>query len=231
MEKLITAINDAFKLLFSFDSEVFTLIGTSFQVSLISTIIATSIAVPVGILFGLSDFKGRRFLDIVFNTLLFIPTVVIGHMVYMFLTRDGLFGSMELLFTRPAIIIGQVLLAVPIILTMVSNAVRVADKRILSTALTLGVSNIKAYFVLLGEVKALVLLAIIAGFGRVIAEIGVSMMLGGNIENKTRTITTGIAQLTSMGEFAKATALGIVLLIVVFGINVMVYTATHRTAH
>ncbi|MBU1023961.1 ABC transporter permease [bacterium] len=231
MEKLITAIVDAFKLLFSFDREVFTLIGTSFHVSLISTLIATIIAVPVGVLFGLSDFRGRRYVDVVFNTMLFLPTVVVGHLVYMFLTRDGIFGSLGLLFTRPAIITGQVILAAPIILTMVSNAVRVADRRILSTALTLGVSRFKAYFMLLSEVKALMMLAVIAGFGRVISEIGVSMMLGGNIENKTRTITTGMAQLTSMGEFAKATALGIVLLIIVFGVNFIVYSATHRTAH
>ncbi len=230
MDKLFNSISEAFKLLFSFDSEVFLLIGTSFHVSLISTAIAALIAFPLGIWFGLSDFKGRRTFDIIFNTLLFLPTVVVGHLVYMFLTRESVFGGYNLLFTRPAIIIGQVILATPIILTMVSNAVRIADRRIITTALTLGASRLRAYWVLIGEVRGLILLALIAGFGRVIAEVGVSMMLGGNIEGKTRTITTGIALLTSMGEFARATALGIVLLIIVFGINALVYTATHRTA-
>lgn len=230
MEKIINAIVDAIKLLFCFDREVFELIGTSFHVSLVSTAIAAAIALPLGIWFGLSEFKGRRTLDIIFNTLLFLPTVVVGHLVYMFLTKEGVFGDYRLLFTRSAIIIGQIILATPIILTMVSNAVRIADRRIISTALTLGASKLKACFVLMSEIRGLVLLAIIAGFGRVIAEVGVSMMLGGNIEHKTRTITTGIALLTSMGEFAKATALGIVLLIIVFGVNVFVYTATHRPA-
>jgi tungstate transport system permease protein len=228
MAKLFFAFIEALKLLFSGDSEVFNMIGTSFHVSLVSTLIASIIALPLGIWFGLGKFKGRNSLDIVFNTLLFLPTVVVGHVVYLFLTRDGIFGSYGLLFTKTAIIIGQVILATPIIMTMVSNAIRIADSRIIATALTLGASRLRAYLVVMGEVKGLVLLAIIAGFGRVIAEVGASMMLGGNIAGKTRTITTGISLLTSMGEFTKATALGVVLLIIVFGINIVVYMATHR---
>jgi tungstate transport system permease protein len=230
MDRLYDAIIEAFKLLFSFDPEVFEQIRTSFQVALSSTAISSAIAVPVGIWFGLSQFKGKRSLDIVFNTLLFFPTVVIGHFVYMFLTRNGPFGHYHLLFTKSAIVIGQVFLAIPIILTMVSNAVRVADRRILTTALTLGASYFRSYSILVSEIRGLMLLAIIAGFGRVISEIGISMMLGGNIAHKTRTITTGMANETSMGNFGKATALGIVLLLIVYTVNIIVYTATHRRA-
>jgi tungstate transport system permease protein len=228
MHSLWDAIREAFGLLVRFDRELIVLIGTSFHVSVISTFIASVIALPTGIWFGLSEFKGRRFLDIVFNTLLFLPTVVIGHFVYMFLTRNGPLGHYGLLFTKTAIITGQIFLALPIIFTMVANSVRIADRRAILTALTLGAGRMRSYFVLLTEIKGLILLAIIAGFGRVIAEIGVSMMLGGNIYGETRTITTGIALLTSRGEFSKATALGLVLLVVVFGVNLMVYSAMHR---
>lgn len=227
---LIDALIEAFRLLISLDKGVFEQIGASFHVSIASTMIAGGFAVPFGIWFGLARFRGKRVLDMIFNTLLFFPTVVVGHIVYMMLTRDGPFGHYQLLFTREAIIMGQIFLAIPIILTMVSNAVRIADHRIIPTALTLGCSRFKAYLMMISEIRGMMLLAVIAGFGRVIAEIGVSMMLGGNIAHKTRTITTGIALETSMGEFGRATALGIVLLIIVFGLNIMIYSATHRAA-
>jgi len=229
MDHLFQSLAEALGLLFSGDVEVFGLIDTSFRVALCSTAISAVIAFPLGMWLGLAKFKGRRVLDIVLNTLLFFPTVVVGHLVYMFLTREGPLGEYQLLFTRTAIIIGQVILATPIIAAMVSNAIRVADSRIISTAISLGVGKLRAYFALLGEIRELVLLAVVAAFGRVIAEVGVSMMLGGNIFGKTRTITTGIALLTSQGEFGKATALGMVLLIIVFVINILVYQMTNRS--
>jgi len=224
----LKSIIEAFSLLVGFDKEVVSLISTSFYVATISTAIASLIAFPVGIWFGLADFRGRKTFDIILNTMLFFPTVVIGNFVYMLLTRRGPFGQFELIFTRPAIIIGQIILVAPLILTMVANSVRAADRRILMTAFTLGAGKVKSHLTLLGEVKGLILLAMFAGFGRAISEVGVAMMLGGNIKGKTRTITTGMALLTSQGEFAKATALGIVLLVIVFFINSLVYTATHH---
>jgi tungstate transport system permease protein len=225
---ILKSIIDAFYLLFKLDKEVLSLIETSFYVASISTLIAAIIAFPIGIWFGLSEFKGRKTLDVILNTMLFFPTVVIGNFVYMLLTRHGPFGRFDLLFSRPAIIIGQVILVAPLILTMVANSVRSADRRILQTAFTLGAGQVKSHIALLGEVKGLILLAMFAGFGRAISEVGVAMMLGGNIKGKTRTITTGMALLTSQGDFAKATALGIVLLVLVYIINFLVYTATHR---
>lgn len=230
MDSLFSAFVEGFRLLFSFDREVYTLIATSFRIATGSTLIAAALGFPIGVWFGLADFRGRRILEVILNTTLFIPTVVVGHIVYMFLTHDGPLGDYHLLFSRAAITIGQVILGTPIILTMISNAVRHADPRIMNTALVLGVGRFRAYMVLLGEIKGLVLLSLLAAFGRVIAEVGVSMMLGGNISGKTRTITTGIALLTSQGEFIKASALGIVLLIIVFGINIIVYFMTHRPA-
>jgi tungstate transport system permease protein len=230
MGPISEALAEGFRLLFSFDREVYTLVGTSFHVATSSTAIASLIAFPLGTWFGLAEFRGRKVVDVILNTMLFIPTVVVGLFVYMFLTHDGPLGDYRLLFSRTAIIIGQVILATPIILTMVSNSVRQADPRIIKTALSLGAGKLRTYMALLGEVKGLVLLSLLAAFGRVIAEIGVSMMLGGNIYGKTRTITTGIALLTSQGEFTRAIALGIVLLTIVFGVNLVVYHATHRTS-
>ncbi len=228
MGQLFDSIAEAFHLLSGGDIEVYGLIGTSFRVALTSTVIAAIIAFPLGIWLGLGKFKGKRAIDIIFNTLLFLPTVVVGHLVYMFLTREGPLGDYRLLFSQTAIVIGQVILATPIITAMVSNAIRVADPRIMATSLALGTGRLRAYAALLGEIRELVLLSVVAAFGRVIAEVGVSMMLGGNIFGKTRTITTGIALLTSQGEFGRATALGLVLLIIVFIINILVYQATHR---
>lgn len=214
--------------LFQLDEEVLILIKTSFSVALTSTSIAAVIAFPLGLFFGLAEFRGRRGLEVILNTMLFFPTVVVGHFVYMILTRNGPLGDFHLLFTRTAIVFGQVILGTPIILTMVSNAIRHADPRIIKTALSMGAGRIRSYLALLGEIRGLVLLAVLASFGRVISEVGVSMMLGGNIYHKTRTMTTGIALLTSQGDFARATALGIVLLLIVFCINLIVYQATHR---
>lgn len=230
MGPLFRAVIDGFCLLFSLDEEVLKLVATSFRVALSSTAIAALIAFPLGVWFGLAEFRGRRPLDIVLNTLLFLPTVVVGHLVYMVLTREAPLGEYRLLFTRTAIVIGQVILATPIILTMISNAVRLADPRIISTALSLGAGKLRAYLVLLSEIRGLVLLSILAAFGRVISEVGVSMMLGGNIYGKTRTVTTGIALLTSQGDFARAAALGMVLLIIVFAINIAMHNVTHRGA-
>ncbi|MFH1675399.1 MAG: ABC transporter permease [bacterium] len=225
---MLNALKEALSLLFGGDPGIYKLIATSFKLSLTSTSVAAIIALPFGIWFGLSEFRGRRYVDIILNTLLFLPTVVVGHLVYMLLTREGPLGEFRLLFSPTAIVIGQVILATPIIATMVSNAIRIADPRIIPSALALGIGRFRTYLMLLGEVRELVLLSVIAAFGRVIAEVGVSMMLGGNIFGKTRTITTGIALLTSQGEFGRATALGMILLILVFMINILVYQAMHR---
>ncbi|MCX6647710.1 MAG: ABC transporter permease [bacterium] len=220
---------DAFTQLFSMDPDVVNALRTSFSVSLSAILIAGIIAFPLGLLFGLAEFRGRRFIDIILNTLLFLPTVVVGLLGYMLLTRDGPLGQYHLLFTPAAIVFGQVILALPIILTMVSNSIRASDPRIIPTALSLGVGKLRAYIVLLGEIRGLILLTLLAAFARVISEIGASTMLGGNILGKTRTITTSISVLASQGETSKALALGVVLLFLVFAINIAVYAATHRS--
>ena len=151
-----------------------------------------------------------------------VPTVVIGLIVYSFLSRQGVFGSLGLLYTPAAIIIGQFVLACPIITAMVFSITQGREQQILKTAYGLGATKQAALKTFLWEIRIPLLAAVMAGFGRVIGEVGVSMMLGGNIYRVTRTMTTAIALETSKGEFALGLTLGFVLLVVALSVNLIV---------
>lgn len=193
-------------------------------------IFAALVGVPVGLTVAAREFRGKRATITALNTLMAMPTVVIGLIVYSLISRQGLFGFWGLLFSRKAMIIGEVLLAAPIVANYTLSAVKAADSRILPTALTLGASPLGAMVQLGREVRFGVVAAVIAGFGRVISEVGVAMMLGGNIRGFTRTMTTAIALETSKGEFAFGLALGIVLIAVAFAINIMFHFAQESRA-
>jgi len=157
-----------------------------------------------------------------------LPTVVVGLLLFGLLSRQGPLGPLGLLFTPLAMIAGQTVLAAPIVANLVLAAVTGADQRIINTALTLGASRLQAAIQLLREIRFGVMAAVIAGFGRVIAEVGVAMMLGGNIRNSTRTMTTAIALETSKGEFAFGLALGIILLSVALIVNLFLNALQQR---
>ena len=159
----------------------------------------------------------------ILNTLLSIPTVVVGLAVYSVISRRGPLGELGLLFTPTAIIIGQTILALPIISALTMNATRDMDRVLWNTAVSLGSSRVQAAILLLKHARFAIVGAVIAGFGRVVAEVGASMMLGGNIANYTRTLTTAISLETSKGDFSFAIALGIILLLVSFSVNLGVY--------
>jgi tungstate transport system permease protein len=156
---------------------------------------------------------------VVLNSLMAMPTVVLGLLVYGLISRQGVLGRWNLLFTPAGVVIGLSLLAIPIVANYSLSAVKGADQRIIPSALTLGASRLQSLVQLAREVRFGIFAAIIAGFGRVISEVGVAMMLGGNIRGYTRTMTTAIALETSKGEFAFGLALGIILMGVSFGIN------------
>lgn len=215
----------AIDLILRLDPDVFAAVWTSLTVAGWSVVFAALIGVPVGLTIAAREFRGKRATITVLNTLMAMPTVVIGLIVYSLLSRQGLFGFWGLLFSRPAMIIGEVLLAGPIVANYTLSAVKTADYRIVPTALTLGASPLGAMVQLGREVRFGVVAAVIAGFGRVISEVGVAMMLGGNIRGYTRTMTTAIAVETSKGEFAFGLALGIILIAVAFGINVAFHFA------
>lgn len=194
-------------------------VWTSLYTSSTAIVIAGSLGIPVGLWLGLNRFRGRQLLITLLNTMMALPTVVVGLLLFGLFSRQGPLGPMGLLFTPWAMISGQVVLATPIVANLVLTAVTGADSRIINTALTLGASQFQAARQLLREIRFGVMAAVIAGFGRVIAEVGIAMMLGGNIRNSTRTMTTAIALETSKGEFAFGLALGIVLMTVALLVN------------
>jgi tungstate transport system permease protein len=208
-----------------FDPEVWRIAGLSFRISLIATLAAALLAIPAGLAVSAREFAGKRHLVMLMNTTLSLPTVVIGLLVYSIVGRSGILGGIGLLFTPTAIIIGQVILALPIITAMTYAAVDGVDKRVRATALTLGAGHWQADWAVVKEARTGILGATAAGFGRVISEVGSVIMLGGNIRGYTRTITTAIALETSKGEFARSAVLAVVLLAVALAVNAVVHRA------
>lgn len=218
----------AFELIIGFDGEIRATVWTSLYTSSSAIILAGIIGIPLGLWLGLARFRGRQLCMTLLNTLMALPTVVVGLVLFGLFSRQGPLGSLALLFTPWAMIAGQTVLAVPIVANLVLSAVAGSDKRIINTALTLGASHLQAALQLLQEIRFGLMAAVITGFGRVIAEVGVAMMLGGNIRNSTRTMTTAIALETSKGEFAFGLALGMVLLCVALFVNLFLNLLQQR---
>ncbi len=221
MEFLLDSLFSAALLVFSLDPEVLSIVGVSLRVSGMSILLTAIIGVPLGFWIAFSAFPGKRFLITCLNTLLAVPTVVIGLFVYSFISRKGILGSLDLLYTQPAIIIGQILLILPLVTTLTVAAISRIDERYRRTAKTLGANQWQTAWVIFREARFAVVAAVIAAYGRVIAEVGISMMLGGNARGFTRTMTTAMALEYDKGEFTLAVALGIILLGLSFGVNLL----------
>ncbi len=213
----------AVELIISGNREVFFIAFTSLRFAVISTLVSTCIALPLGILLSLYSFRGKKLVIIILNSLMALPTVVIGLLVYSLISRSAPLGKYELLFTPSAVIIGQVILSFPIIASLVYSALSHMEPELLETLETLGTRGYRKYLILINESKVALLSALLSGFGRVIGEVGVSMMLGGNIRWYTRTITTTIALETSKGDFELALALGIILIAISLTVNFLLH--------
>jgi tungstate transport system permease protein len=222
MEYIINGLKGAFRIILDFDREFLSIVMVSVKVACTSTLLAALAGIPFGILVAQKKFPGRNLVITALNTLMSLPTVVVGLTVYSFLSRIGPLGKLGLLYTLSAMIIGQFILVFPILAGLTVATVRSLDNRIKTTLVSLGASASQSFKMFIHEARLGVITAFIAGFGRVFAEVGVSMMLGGNIKGYTRNITTAIALETSKGEFALGIALGIVLLTVAFTINMAV---------
>lgn len=216
---LIEATQAAFGLLFSGDAVLWRIIWISLKTSIIGLLIATPIAVLIGYLIATREFIGRRIVIWIAQAALSLPTVLIGLLLYLMLSRQGPMGSLQWLFTQSSIILGQVLIVLPVLIAFTLSAVQAADPRLAETAIVHGASKWRVMLTVLHEVRFGVMAAVINGFGRVISEVGCAMMVGGNIAGETRTITTAIALETSKGEFAQGIALGIVLIAFALLIN------------
>lgn len=211
----------AMRLIASIDAELLGIISVSLKISLIATLSAGILGMPAGVLIAMREFALKRTVITVLNTLLSLPTVVIGLFVYAFISRRGVFGTFDLLYTPNAIIIGQIILIFPIIASFTLSAISRIDPRYRITALTLGATELQTALAIIREARFGIIAALVAAFGRVISEIGISMMLGGNIRGFTRTMTTAMALEYDKGAFSLAMALGLILLGISLTVNIL----------
>jgi tungstate transport system permease protein len=197
-------------------------IGVSLKTSGLAALIASLLAIPSALFLAGREFRGKRAVLLINQTWMAAPTVVIGLLFYFLLSRSGPLGRFGLLYTQTAMTIGQVFLILPLITGFSYTALRQVDRRARLTARTLGASRRQASWVVLREAKFALLVAVLAGFARAVSEVGIAMMLGGNIRNATRNITTAIALETAKGEFKNGVILGAILLVITLGINILV---------
>jgi len=202
--------------------ELLQAIGISLQTSGLAALVASLVAVPAALFLAGREFRGKRAVLLINQTWMAAPTVVIGLLFYFLLGRSGPLGRLGLLYTQAAMTVGQVFLILPLITGFSYTALRQVDRRARLTALTLGASRRQAGWVVLREARFPLVIAVLAGFARAVSEVGIAMMLGGNIRGATRNITTAIALETAKGEFTNGIILGGILLAVTLGINVLV---------
>jgi tungstate transport system permease protein len=222
LSDIASGIIGALKLLVTFNKDIYEIIGLSLFVSIISSIIASIIAIPTGIILGLKKFKGRSLIIKTVNTLMGLPPVLAGLFVYLLISRKGPLGFAGLLFTPTAMIVAQTLLVTPIICGIVFSATETRGRIVYEALYTLNASKKDMLLYIIREMKIQIIGAFTVGFGRAISEVGAVMLVGGNIQHKTRVMTTYIVLQTGMGNFDKAIAIGLVLLLIAFVINSLV---------
>ncbi|MFA6010107.1 MAG: ABC transporter permease [Desulfobacteraceae bacterium] len=220
MDFIIDGIIKALHLLVSFDSETYSAVQATIYVSGMSMIVSLALGIPAGFALGYFSFPGKRALRLVVDTLMALPTVFIGLVVYAMISSRGPLGSLGLLFTLPGIAIGQAILAFPVVAALSASAVESMDAQLRPTLMSFGVSRTRLFLTSLREVRFGLLVAALNAYGRVTTEVGISMMVGGNIKWHTRTITTAIALETGKGMFDVGIALGLILLLIAFAVNV-----------
>ncbi len=212
MDEIITGITQAFNLIITLNPEVLQIAALSVYISLAATILAACISIPLGGLIHFREFRGKRTLKMIIQTLYSVPTVVVGLLIYLLLSRSGPLGFLGLLFTPEGMILGQMVLIIPITTGLVISALSGVDRNISDTLVSLGATEFQGIFQIVKEARLAILSAVILAFGRAISEVGVAMMIGGNIAGQTRVLTTAIALQTGMGDFGFSIALGIILL-------------------
>jgi tungstate transport system permease protein len=228
LEELWQGLVKAFELIIDLDPEVMELAGRSLSIAITSAVLASLLCIPLASVIHFKNFRGKRILVNFIQTMYFIPTVAVGLFVFVFLSRAGPLGVLELLFTPAAIVIGQVLLIIPIILGLTISALSGIDKALIDTARSLGASGIQLTFLILKEARFAVMAAVIMGFGRAISEVGISLMVGGNIRGYTRVITTAISLETSKGDIELSIALGLILIFVALIANILLNRVQQR---
>jgi len=228
LNEIIDGLLKALQLIFSGDPTVLEITVRSLFVSAAATIIAALWGVPIAMILGLKDFRGKFLTKGFFNALIGIPTVALGLVFYLLLSRSGPIGFFRLLYTPTAIIIGEAVLVTPIIVSFSVNALEAVSSEIMDLAKTLGASEDQAYFAVFREALSGVVLATVSSFNRAVAELGVAQMVGGNISGLTSVLTTTISNETAKGDISLSIALAIILLTLVFGITLSVNILVRR---
>jgi len=229
MDYIIDGLFQAIQLLINGDGETYSAVYATIRVSLYSMIVSLLIGIPTGFLMGHYEFLWKKHIRTITDTLMSLPTVLVGLLVYAFLTNRGPLGEYGLLFSLEGIAIGQAILALPIVIALTASAVESMDDKLRVTLVSLGASRRQVLYSTLWEARYGILAASMNAFGRVLTEVGIAMMVGGNIKWHTRTITTAIALETNKGEFVTGVALGIVLMAIAFVVNFSLSFLRNRT--
>lgn len=219
MEAIWQGLQKAIELIISLDPDVIEISWRSLSISATASVIAAIIALPLGAVIFHNSFPGKRFLISFINTLFSLPTVLVGLLVFLFFSRAGPLGEMGLLFTPTIMVIGQALLVTPLMLGLVISAHSGIDRLTRETAVALGADRLQMGLLMLKEARFAIFTAVILGFGRAISEVGLALMIGGNISGYTRVLTTAISLETGRGDIELSIALGIILLAIALLIN------------
>lgn len=225
MSLFANAIADGWQLLTSGAVDVWTIVLTSLRVSGVATAISLLIGVPLGVMLGARRFAGRRLVLLIANTGMGLPPVAVGLVVAMTLSRRGPLGDLGLLYSRPAMVLAQLLIALPLIVAVTAASVSAVPRQLRLQARSLGASRFQEAMLVLREARMGVLAAVAAGFGSIISEVGAVQMVGGNISGDTQVLTTGIVEFTRRGDYGPALALAFVLLALVTLVNVLLILA------
>jgi len=228
MDLILEGIKKAFWLLITFDPEVFSITFLSLQVSGSATLISLFFGISVGTTVALTRFRGRRIAVSLINTGMGLPPVVVGLFVTIFLWRNGPLGFFEMLYTPTAMIIAQTVIATPIVMGITLAAMQQLPAKLRLQILALGATRLQMVWILIKEARLPLLAAVMAGFGGVISEVGASIMVGGNIKGYSRVLTTATVMETSRGNFDVAIALGIILLLFAYLINLILTHVQQR---
>jgi tungstate transport system permease protein len=228
MDLIIEGMKQAFLLLIHGDLQALTITILSLIVSLSATAISLVIGILLGTAIGLTRFWGRRFIISLINTGMGAPPVVVGLTVCIFLWRSGPLGFLHILYTPQAMIVAQIIIALPIVTGFTVATIQQVDSKLRLQILALGASRFQFLWLLLREMQLPLLAAVMAGFGSVISEVGASQMVGGNITDQTRVLTTAVVMEVSKGDFGLAIALSIILMLIVFAVNVLLTIIQQR---
>lgn len=229
MDFILEGLKEAILLLINLDPETISAVITTIKSSTFSIIFSLLIGFPLGFILGFFDFPMRRPLKLLSDTLLAIPTVVVGLIVYAFISHRGPFGEYELLYTLEGIVIGQTILALPIIISLTATTIEGMEKKLSLTLASFGLTLWQMIWSVVWELRHALIAVAVTAYGRIVAEVGIAMMIGGNIKWFTRTITTAISLETSKGEFAMGIALGLVLICIAFLANLSLYNLKKRS--